>query len=69
MANSIIYTGNLPCYVLYLLFDNLNVVDRNNGDIYTKPKSKFQLTVRVFSIAFVMPVIDKLTEFLNALIM
>ena len=31
--------------------------------------SKFQLTIGVFSIAFVMSVIEKLTEFLNTLMM
>ena len=32
-------------------------------------KSKFQLTIGVFSIAFVMLVIEKFTEFLNTLTM
>ena len=46
-----------------------NVDDRNNVDmlriISRETKSKFQLTIRVFSIAFVMSVIEKFTEFLN----
>ena len=44
-----------------------------NGDILQiitrKPKSKFELTIGVFSIAFVMSVIEKLTEFPNMLMM
>ena len=77
MADGINYTGNLPRYVLDRLFDNLteksyrNVDDRNNVDmlriITHETKSKFQLTIRVFSIGFVMSVIEKFTEFLNRL--
>ena len=37
--------------------------------ITREAKSKFQLTIAVFSIAFVMSVIEKLTEFLNMLTM
>ena len=51
----------------------LNVDDQNNGDIVQiithEPKSKFQLTIREFSIAFVMSVIDKFKEFLSMLMM
>ena len=35
--------------------------------ITREAKSKFQLTIRVFSIAFVMSDIEKFTEFLNTL--
>ena len=49
----------------------LNVDDQNNGDtlqiITREAKSKFHLTIEVFSIAFVMSVIEKLTEFFNTL--
>ncbi len=79
MADSINYTGNFPGYLLDHLFDNLtdksywNVDDRNNVDmvriITREAKSKFQLTIGVFSIAFVMSVIEKFTEFLNTLTM
>ena len=79
MADGINYTGDLPRYVLNRLFDNLtdksywNVDDRNNVDmvriITREAKSKFQLTIGVFSIAFVMSVIEKFTEFLNTLTM
>ena len=75
MADSINYTGDLPRYVLDHLFDNLtdksywNVDDRNNVDlrrIITRgTKSKFQLTIGVFLIAFAMSVIEKVAEFLN----
>ena len=75
MADGINYTGDLPRYVLDRLFDNLtnksywNVDNRNNVDmlwiITRETKSKFQLTIRVFSIAFVMSVVEKFTEFLN----
>ena len=37
--------------------------------ITREAKSKFQLTIGVFSIAFVISVIEKLTEFLNKLTM
>ncbi len=37
--------------------------------ITRETKSKFQLTIGVFSIAFVMSVIEKCQEFLNALMM
>ena len=70
-------TDDLPCYVLDRLFDNLtdksywNVDDRNNVSmlriITRETKSKFQLTIEVFSIAFVMSVIEKFAEFLNTL--
>ena len=73
------YTGNLPRYVLDRLFDNLtgksywNVDDRNNVGllrmITREAKSKFQLTIGVFSIAFAMSVIGKVGEFLNTLTM
>ena len=50
----------------------LNVDDRSNVDMLRKitseTKSKFQLIIRVFSIAFVMSVTE-LTEFLNMLTM
>ena len=68
---------DFPRYVLDRLFDNLteksnwNVDDRNNVDllriISRETKSKFQLTIGVFSIAFVMSVIEKFTEFRNML--
>ena len=70
MADGINYTGDLPRYVLDHLFDNLtnksywNVDDRNNIDtlriITREAKSKFQQTIGVFSIAFMMSVIEKL---------
>ena len=79
MADGISFTGDLPRYVLDCLFDNLtdksywNVDDRNNVDmlriITRETKSKFQLTFGVFSMAFVMSVIEKFTEFLNMLTM
>ena len=79
MADGINYTDDFPRYVLDRLFDNLtdksywNVDDRNNVDmlqiISLETKSKFQLTIGVFSIAFVMSVIEKFTEFLNTLTM
>ncbi len=79
MADGTNYSGDLPRYVLDRLFDNLsgksysNVDDRNNVDmlqiITRETKSKFQLTIRVFRIAFVMSVIEKFTEFLNTLTM
>ena len=79
MANGINDTGDLPRYVLDRLFDNLsdksnwNVDDRNNVDmlwiITRETKSKFQLTIGIFSIAFVMSVIEKFTDFLNTLTM
>ena len=66
-------------YVLDRLFDNLtdksyrNIDDRNNVDmlriITRETKSKFQLTIGVFSIAFVMSVIEKFTELLNTVTM
>ena len=72
MADGINYTGYLPRYVLDRLFDNLtdksywNVDDRNNVDLLrNNHKSKFQLTIGVFSIVFVMSVIEKFTEFLH----
>ena len=76
--NGINYTSwRLPRYVLDRLFGNLtdkarwNVDDRNNVDmlpiITRETKSKFQLTIGVFSIAFVMSVIENFTEFLNTL--
>ena len=37
--------------------------------ITREAKSKFQLTIGVFSIAFVMSVIEKFTEFVNTLMM
>ena len=37
--------------------------------ITRETKSKFQLTIGVFSIVFVMSVIEKFTEFLNTLTM
>ena len=75
MADAINYTGDLPCYVLDRLFGNLmdksywNVDDRNNVDmlriITHKAMSKFQLTIGVFLIVFLMSVIEKFTEFLK----
>ena len=75
MADGINYTGDLLGYVLDRLFDNLtdksysNADDRNNVDmlriITRESKWKFQLTIGVFSIAFVMSVIEKCTEFLT----
>ena len=77
MADGINYSGDLLGYILDRLFDNLtdksysNVDDRNSVDllriITREAKSKFQLTIRVFSIAFVVSV--KCTEFLNTLMM
>ena len=77
MADGINYTHDLPRYVLDRLFDNLtdksywNVDDRNNVGmlriITRETKSKFQLTIGVFSTAFAMSVIEKFTEFLNML--
>ena len=71
------YTGDLSRYVLESLFDNLtdksywNVDERNNVDmlriITRETMSKFQLTIGVFSIAFVISVIEKFTEFLSTL--
>ena len=79
MADGINFTGDLPSYVLDRLFDNLtdksyrNVDDWNNVGmlriITRETKSKFQLTIGVCSIAFVMSVIEKFTEFLNTLTM
>ncbi len=79
MADGINYTGDLLRYVLDRLFDSLtnksywNVVDRNNVDllrIITRgSNSKFQLTIRVFSIAFLISLIEKFTEFLNRMTM
>ena len=76
MAN---YTGDLKRYDLDRLFDNLtdksywNVDDWNNVDllrIITRGSNlKCQLTLRVFSIAFAMSVIEKVGEFLNTLTM
>ena len=73
------YTGGLPRYVLDRLFDNLrdksylNVDDWNKVDllriITRRTKSKCQLTIGVFSIAFAMSVIEKVAEFLNMLTM
>ena len=58
MTDGIDYTGDLLCYVLDRLFDNLtdksyaNVDARNNVDmlriITHESKSKFQLTIGVF---------------------
>ena len=49
----------------------MDVDDRSNGDILRiitrEAKSKIQLTIGVFPIAFVMSVIEKITEFLNTL--
>ncbi len=69
------YTGDLLRYVLDRLFENLtdkshwHIDDRNNVDmlriITSMTKSKLQLTIGVFSMAFVMSVIEKLREFLN----
>ena len=71
------YAGDLPRSILDHLFDNLtdksywNVDDWNSVDmlriITRDTKSKFQLTITVFSIAFAMSVIEKFTEFLNRL--
>ncbi len=79
MADGINYTGDLPRYVLDRLFDHLtdksywNVDDRNNVDmlriITCGTKSKFQLKIAVFSIAVVMSLIEKFTEYLNTLTM
>ena len=61
MGDGINYTGDLLRYVLDRLFNNLtdksywNVDDRNNVDmlriIIRETKSKFQMTIGVFSIA------------------
>ena len=69
------HTGDLARYVLDYLFDNLtdisysNVDDNSNVDMLLirtrETKSKFQQIIRVFSIAFMMSVIEKFTEFLN----
>ncbi len=77
MADGINYTGDVLGSVFDRLFDNLtdksysNVDDRNNVDmlriITRESKSKFQLTIGVISIAFVMSVIERFTEFLNTL--
>ena len=79
ISNPVTPVGDLPRYVLDHLFDKLtdksywNVDDQNNADmlriIAREAKSKFQLTIGVFSIVFVMSVIEKLTEFLNTLTM
>ena len=79
MADGINYTGDLLGYVLDRLFYNLtdksysNVDDLNNVNmlriITRESKSKFQLTIGVFSIAFVMSVIEIFAEFLNTLTM
>ena len=53
MADSIIYTGDLPCYVWDCLHNNL--------------MDKSKLAIRVFLIAFVMSLIEKFTELLNTL--
>ena len=73
------YTGDFACYVLDRLFDNLtdksywNVDDWNNVDLFriiTRwSNSKCRLTIGVFSIAFVMSVIEIVGEFLNTLTM
>ena len=55
MADGINYTGDFPCYVLDRLCDNLT------------DNLKEMLTIGVFSIVFVMSVIEKFTEFLNTL--
>ena len=51
----------------------LNVDDRSNGNmlriITRETKSKFQLPIGVFAIAFVTPVIEKCKEFRNTLTM
>ena len=81
MADGINYTDDLPRNVLDRLFYNLtdkscwHFDDLNNVDMLRiitrsrKTKSKFHLTIGVFSIAFVMSVIEKFTEFLNTLTM
>ena len=79
MADGTNYTGNLPHYVLDRFFFNLtkksyrNVDDRNSvymlRIITCETKSKFQLTIGVFTVAFLMLVIEKFTEFLNTLTM
>ena len=79
MADGINYTGDLARYVLDRLFDSLtekscsNVDDRKNVDVLQiitrETKSKIQLTIGVFSVAFVMSVIEKITEFLSTLMM
>ena len=79
MANGINYTGDLQRYVLDRLFDNLtdksylNVDHRSNLDmlriITRETKSTFPLIIGVFSMAFVMSVIGKFTEFLDMLTM
>ena len=69
MADGIIYTGDVPRFVLDRLFDNLmdksewNVDDQCNGDMLRiVTTSKFQLTIGIFSISFVMSVIEKKTD-------
>ena len=67
------------CYVLDRSFYILtaksywHIDDRNTIDmlriITRETKSKFQLIIGVFSIAFVMSLIEKFTEFLNTLTM
>ena len=67
MADGINYTGDLPCYVLDHLINILtdksysNIDDRNNFDmlriITRESKLKFQLTIGVFSIKFVIIII------------
>ena len=73
MPDGIIYTGDLQLYGLDRVFDNLidksylNVDYRSNGDmlriITHVPMFKFQLMIGVFSVAFMMSVIEKFTEF------
>ena len=75
MADGINYTGDLPRYVLDRLFEKSysNVDDRKNVDVLQiitrETKSKIQLTIGVFSVAFVMSVIENITEFLSTLMM
>ena len=79
MTDVINNTGDLPRYVLDSLFDHLthksywHIDDQNIVDmlqiITREPKSNFQLKIGVFSIVFVMSVIEKFTEFLNTLTM
>ena len=67
------YTGDLPRYVLDRLFDNLTnltemltigtmVICSNNHS-----RDQVKISIGVFSIAFVMLVIEKFTELLNTL--
>ena len=75
MTDGISYTGDVARYVFDRLYDNLtdksywNVDGRNDVDllriITRRTKSKFQLTIWVFLIAFAMSVIEKVAEFLN----